>query len=419
MNGYRRLVVLSFYFALALPAAGQPPAAESSDGLIAKIQAEAATLTKGPVSGVFDTLTSDVGKASLRLTKEQLEFSRRLEELVRAILKAGLIRGLDTRPLPSATELATRLDEVNKRHRQAVIPHAEAMALEGILSADQASPLRKATGRRRTGTLSGRYGPSRQPCSQVIHSVAELEELGVKQEQALLTGPGGMSSEFFQEVVVYRDIGGKFSTEQGQLEKILKLSGEQLDLASRLNRLNCDILTEWFSRRLRADKARLADEQAADWFDATSLLRDSFVAHAETLLLRGILSPSQADALLAFDWRHAGPSALADPELASRLNLSRTQRAALVEQLNNRRLIHDEIVVNLSQLMEFHGKNDELGRDIGVAAGEEKQRVVAEADSLVWSVLTPSQLRKLNQILRSDIRPQKPPASQKRRTRPS
>ncbi len=390
----------------------------SADDLVARIQAEATRLTKGPISDVFAALTGDVGTAPLRLTKKQVEFSRRLDEIVKAVLKSRLLRGLNSEPRPPADELAARLDDSGKRDRQAVIAHADAMVLEGILRSDQARVLRNEIRRKPTPMIPGRYRFTRNPSSAVIHSVGELKA-AVKEVQNLYTGAGGMSSHLFRAAIIQIVAADKPTKEQIQLGKNLKLSRDELDLATRLNRLNCEILVYSLSQQFARSEAQLPDDGAADWFDARIRLADSFVAHAESLLLRAILSPSQAEALLACHWRTFGPVALTDPDLASLLHLARSQRDMLVEQMNERRIIYEETVAHLSGLMEFQGQKDRFGRDIGLLAAEEKARTSSEADWLVWSVLTPAQLRKLDQIIGTSDRKPATPGKKRRPSRPS
>ncbi len=98
-----------------------------------------------------------------------------------------------------------------------------------------------------------------------------------------------------------------------------------------------------------------------------------------------------------------GPTALADSELAAELNLTRKQRSDVVRRLETYRSVREETILYLIGLMEFRGQRDELGRDVADEAKKEKQRVEGEIDSLVWSVLTPSQRGKLNQLLNHRI----------------
>jgi hypothetical protein len=329
-----------------------------------------------------------------------------------------LLRGLDSEPRPSTKELAARLGDSGKRDREAIIAHAESMALEGVLRSDQARVLRQRAGRKATSMLPGRHRFTRNPSSEVIHSVGDLKA-AVKEVQSLYTGPGGVSSDFLQAAVIQIAEGDTPTKEQLQLGKNLRLSQDQLELVARLNRLSCEVVVYRLSQEFARSDRQLSDDGAADWFDAKIRLVDSFVAHAESLLLQAILSPAQTEALLAYHWRALGPVALTDPELASRLGLASTQRAMLVEQMNERRIIYDETVVHLSGLMESRGEKDQFGRDIGLLAADERARTKSEADWLVWSVLTPAQLRKLDQIVGTSDRKPAAPGRKRRLSRPS
>jgi hypothetical protein len=292
--------------------------------------------------------------------------------------------------------------------------------LEGILTHNQVRRLRVAIGRGASRALGGRYRFTRAPSSKAIATVSDLDG-NLNREREILSANGGTSA-LFQSLVVYRDAPdvqpqGKFSTAQIELRKAMRPTPVQIDLGDRLDRLNRDILLARLARDRVADDAPSLDWEAANWLDAWYRARDSFVAHAETLLLQGILTPFQAEALLASYWRQIGPEALADPELASRLGLSRGQRSSLDEQLVVRQSIYDEEVLNLICLMNTEGKRDALGRDLSVLAREAKPLVEAEADSTVWSVLTRSQLKELQRILGPGAPVPKPPAGKRGSTR--
>jgi len=412
MKSHSRFVVSFCLTALIVTFVKSSAAEVAYADLVVRVRADAARVAKTPASNVFYMLTSKDGCASLGLTEDQRDLSRRLEILVRDALVALLLRGLDDKTRPAEEELARRLGEVCKRDRREVVSNAEAIVLEVILTPRQASRARKAYKVKPAAPLVGRYRASRRPAAEVLQSVTELKDV-VEHEQRSLRGSIGGSSSLFDVVVNFRVPPGKQSvgtpsTAELGLWKTLKLSIEQTGLANRLDRLNCDVLHAWLSRNLVADLSRLEDWEAADWYDTRARQRESFIAHSETIVLQGLLSPSQAKTLLAHVWRYMGPSALADPELAAHLNLTRAQRSTVVEQLETCRSIREEIIQHLIGLMEFRGKKDEFGRDIAEVARQEKQRVQAEADWMVWSVLTRSQRNELSRILGVNIREPQP-----------
>jgi len=253
------------------------PADGAVDDVLAKARAEASRLERTPASALFDALNSERGKTSLHLSEEQVEFSRRLDEVVRAVLKASLVRGLDAAIPPPSAEVAARLGEAGKQVRQAIVSHAEAMVLESILTPRQASRVRKAYKVMPAAPLVGRYRASRRPAAEVLQSVTELKDV-MEHEQRSLSASNGRSSSLFEVVVLFRvppgrQAEGTFSAAELELLRTLKLSIEQIGLANRLDRLNCDVLHAWLSRNLFADISRLEDWEAADWYDTRARQR--------------------------------------------------------------------------------------------------------------------------------------------------
>jgi len=72
------------------------------------------------------------------LAKKQIDLVERLDKLTLAIWRAWLIRDLDKVPLPPQPVLAQRLWEGGERIRDSLFAHAEVLALEGIVTPDQA-----------------------------------------------------------------------------------------------------------------------------------------------------------------------------------------------------------------------------------------------------------------------------------------
>jgi hypothetical protein len=394
MNLVRGFVLFSSLFAVALLVGSRPTAGASDAELLAKVWAEADRLEKEPASELFGTLTSEEGKASFRLTKEQVDFSGRLDELTRAILKAMLLRGLDGKtPLPSAV-LSERLGEAGKQLRQVLVSHAEAIVFDVVFSSDKASRLRKKFGRRPTPAPASRYGPYRMTGCMPVQKLDQLKS-ELEQEQRILNH--AQSSYLFASFI------GRARTPTG-------ISTEQLQLANRLDQLSRDLLLGWLSRNLIAGRVPETDWEAADWFEAWNGLHKSLVARAEAILLQGILSAPQAETCLLAYWKDMGPLSLWDPELAYRLKLSKDQRSLLPEQFAKR--------VNLEYqeagLMALIGskEKDEFGRDVGELARAYKRSLREEADWAVLSVLTPSQLKRLDQILGTQSRPPQTPGGQ-------
>jgi len=192
----------------------------------------------------------------------------------------------------------------------------------------------------------------------------------------------------------------------------VKLSADQAEISGRLDQLNRDILAAWLSRNLHTDSAPKSDQEAAEWFNAWNRRRNSFIAQSEALLLEGILSAVQAESFLVIHWRNMGPLALADPDLARTLKLSSAQRSEIAEAFITRESIMEQVTVLGSLVETGTGRQDEWGRNVSAVAKEEKVNALAEANWTVWSILTPSQRRKLSELLGADISALQPPAVQ-------
>ncbi|MFI5454082.1 MAG: hypothetical protein ACHRXM_01385 [Isosphaerales bacterium] len=356
--------------------------AASDAGLLARIRAEATRLENTPASEVFELLGGDQAKDSLGLTEQQISYARRLDKLVRAVLKSALVRGQGESRPPSQTELAERLGEAGKRVRQALIAHAEAMVLEAVLTPKQASRFRQKLRRRPSHLLTGRYGLYRIsgciPVDSMDRFTLEMEQ----ERRALDHGP----------------LSHLFAILADHTKTPVKLSSEQVGLTHQLDRLNRDILSAWQSRNLIADRYPNSDWDAADWFAVWDKLRNSFIAHSEALVLDGVLTPLQAESFLGIYWRSMGPLALSDPKLAQVLKLSQTQRGLILEGLIRWEAIRDEALLFGIRGRTEAGELDARGRDRGRLAVEAERYLLAEADWEVWSVLTPAQLKMLEQV---------------------
>ncbi len=170
-------------------------------------------------------------------------------------------------------------------------------------------------------------------------------------------------------------------------------------MSRRLEELNREILSAWLSRNLRKGSAPSSDLEASAWFVAWDRLRNGFIAHSEAFLLDGILTPAQAESFLMSYWRSMGLLALADPEMALQLKLSRAQRSEIAEGFIDWLSVRDSTTV-LGALVETGaGKLDEWGRNVSAVARQEKAITLADADWAILGVLTPWQRRKLNQVI--------------------
>ena len=113
------------------------------------------------------------------------------------------------------------------------------------------------------------------------------------------------------------------------------LTAEQLTAANQLDELARTVCRGWLLRRLADTPANDGEPPTADladrFLDRGKRLRASVVAHAEAIALEAVLAPEQAEAARRWFWRELGVKSLLDPELATRLRLSRQQRANVLE----------------------------------------------------------------------------------------
>ena len=154
----------------AVPAADDGPSAD----LASRLRAEAERLASGSASDPLRALAGGGDEAPAGLTDEQVAACKRLDETARAVIRAWLVRGLDRDTPPPAGELSARLGERGARLRQLVVAHAEAIAIEGILSPAQSRRWRpaKLTAAR---PLAGRYGLLPSPNDKPPETILEVD----------------------------------------------------------------------------------------------------------------------------------------------------------------------------------------------------------------------------------------------------
>ncbi len=169
----------------------------------------------------------------------------------------------------------------------------------------------------------------------------------------------------------------------------LKLPNEQRAVVQRVNELAAAIKEAWLTRGL--DRGTMPKWSVlADRYVSSDRALDSLDAHAEAIVLDGILTPEQAGRLLAIIWKLRGLNALLDPQFATRLRLSAAQREELQDLLYNR-------------LMLYQGVPDVQNR-------------ISELDAIIWNVLNASQTRELERMLGQKTQP-RPPAKAKKSSR--
>jgi hypothetical protein len=377
------------------PADRKVPPGQSVAKLSAALRAEAAKLAGVSRSKLFADLGDVEIAKKLGLSAEQREQAGRLDELTRDVIRAWLLRDLEAMPPPSATVLAARLSDRGERFRARLVAHAESIAIEGILSPDQARSWRKAAGRRAQPLLPARWSlvPPRpidepQPTADLV---AEL--------LAANPGSGLIFGMLLQEDSVV-------------------LSSEQQTVLRRLDQLRLAIMLAWLRRGLDGKTLppwAVLFERVA-WKDRVNA---SVRAHAEAIALEGILTPEQADEIVRGLWKGARLLSLLDPQLAARLRLSPAQQ----EQV--RILLYGKAVLGVYGPVELTQAAPLLKRMPDGAVRREQmiqdfRNRLDEQDAMIWDVLTTAQARELARILGLEKEPGRRPAEKRKKSsRPS
>jgi hypothetical protein len=168
----------------------------------------------------------------------------------------------------------------------------------------------------------------------------------------------------------------------------LKLPDEQHALVRRVDDLTTAIIRAWLTRDL--DRESMSKWSVlADRYLSSGRTIDSLGAHAEAIVLEGILTPEQGREALAILWKLEGLYALLDPQFATRLRLSVSQREELQDLLHMRLTLQGE-----------PGTRDQI----------------SELDVTIWGVLNASQARDLERVLGQRTHAQ-PAAKSKRSSR--
>ncbi len=412
---YRVLAIACFAIAAKADAQKVARSFDAKRGeIIAELKAEAARLERGSISDVFADLGNPGEIGRLRLSAEQADLARRLDEAARAVVRAWLLRGLDSGTPPSTAELAERLGEPGGRLRNAVAAHSEAVAREAVLTRHQNRKTRTASGSA-AGVLPGRYGLLPSLNDKPPQTAVDFNSM-IRGMAAGLKNPKIPASELFGILTA----GAKGPP---------GLSTEQLQLVRALDELARTVCRGWVLRGLGNPPPKGEDPPAQDLVDRLSdrgkQLHASVVAHGELIALEAVLSPDQAEWARREFWRRRGVLSLLDPELAARLKLSRLQREEVFDRIVRRSQVAVEATSAAlnssveSDLAKIYGAPDQANRAARAAADREGAGLtIAEADSSVTDALTPGQARLYFRLV-AKPGPDRPAAKSKKRSRSS
>ena len=178
----------------------------------------------------------------------------------------------------------------------------------------------------------------------------------------------------------------------------LEVSSKQRDLLRKLNDLTVAVRKEWLTAGLDAIPLPMHTELADRLGEPGERIKDSLFTHAETIAFRGILTPDQVEQVLRAIWVQKGTMALLDPELASRLHITRAQRSEVVGLLEVKSSVNEEISANSRTSTVLYLKHPELREQLDQVGANQRQRLEV-VDGQIWDLLSPSQLRQLKRLI--------------------
>ncbi|SIN98306.1 hypothetical protein SAMN05444166_1902 [Singulisphaera sp. GP187] len=344
----------------------------------AALRAEAELIEKSGTSGRSLILADSEKREGL--SSLQASLVGRLDRMTRTLLAAWLRRGLDDDPVP--IDLVGRLTEKGAKERKAVITHADAIAAQLILTLGHETVGKEAEAAKQSQSRNVRpVRPQTQEPSFTQSATDVAKVIAFVKDEIDKLDRGKISFGF---AVLDRPA----------IRAVVKLSKEQSDLFLQFDETVRAILSTWMLRGLEIEPL------PADLADRVIRRRDATIAHAHAILYQAILSPRQAELFKRTYWATRGvPALLEDPELASRLRLTKEQKALIAELLTMK-------TTHAGRLQQTHGhllwdRNQEVGQQ----AYNDMQRSLSEFDLGLWEILSPTQMSKLGQLLGSEIRP--------------
>lgn len=377
---------------------------ESLGSIKDRLKAEAAQVETAAVSPLFTAIPRLAADPAFRLQDGQVQLCRRLETLARDLVRSRLLRGLDREPPPEAVELEARLSDRGVKLREAIFAHTEEMALQGILSPEQSLRWLTTAGVKPRLSLRGRVKRNVADVSSNQQNVAQLTS-----ELRTLARSFPRSGQVFEVILGQLWIDSEFpdgvhqidpevraKIDAGNLPEV-ELEPDQRRLAQRLDELTKDIVAAWMVRGLD-DKPGPSRPALVERLLRAPVTVDALDAHAEAIALEGILKPDQSGRCLAVLWIRMGVQSLLDPSLSAQLKLTRSQREQIESMIEGKEKLLREIQEATSPLQVARLNDPDLDASLE-AFNREVHGQSRVADAAVLEVLTPSQSRRLRQLL--------------------
>ena len=201
-----------------------------------------------------------------KLSPEQTELTRRLDDTARSLVRAWLLRSLDRNPAPSAEELAERLGERGARLLRTVVGHAEAIVLEAVLAPVQVRRVRSGARLTAAKPMSGRYGMLPSPTFDHPPQTAAEFDWRVRSLAGSLKDRHDRASMLFRIITTPERVS-------------LGLAADQLATTRQLDDLARAVCSGWLLRGL-------ADTPPNDGEPPTADLADRFLERGTSLRQR-------------------------------------------------------------------------------------------------------------------------------------
>ena len=169
----------------------------------------------------------------------------------------------------------------------------------------------------------------------------------------------------------------------------VKISSQQRDIVLQLNELTIAVYQAWLTAGLNTNRPPRHSELAERLGERGDRVKESLFSHAESIAFRGVLTPDQVERTLRAIWELKGTRAILDPEMASRLRLTRSQRSEALALLETKATLIKEMSCNSPDFMRFYFAHPELQEQLDEVGAQERQRA-EDVDSLIRELLTPS-----------------------------
>lgn len=421
MQKLAKWTVLAWMSLAAMGLAQDAQTARTPARVIVDLKAEAKRTAKAELSKLFTWLEEQRHEEQLRLSPSQADLIRRLDLLTRDIIQSWLLRDLDANPVPAASTLEQRISERGVRFRSRLVGHAESLAIEGILSSQQAQIVRKAIGRRVEPLLSGHNGLQPLVADANEKTVTQLVEdlrshpdkcLRAGEISFILLGRPGIREEYPDGIEKLDPVRQKLA--RLRMPKI-EIPDSQRLLVERMDELTIAILRDWATRGLDRIPLPPRRELAERW-QLIGRFSDNLFAHAEVIMSQGVLTPLQVDHCMVIIWKQMGYRALQDPILVSRLRMTKWQRDEVRHLLNEMELNRRDSVIAAVNVRPLLRENPEMQGQLEQLEHSVKQKE-EQLDNMIWEILSSAQIRVLQRIFNDSATPNRTPIPTKPKPR--